>query len=55
MVFSYMGLIFLVMLMAPNLLWTKNKLQNYDKYVINKNKILLIMERIGEVLVSCQR
>lgn len=51
--FSYMGLIFLVMLFAPNLLWTKNKPQDYDEYVINENKILLIMERIGEVLVSC--
>lgn len=51
--FSYMGLIFLVMLMAPNLLWTKNKPIDYDMYVINENKILLVMERTGEVLVSC--
>ena len=51
--FSYVGLIFLVMLMVPNLLWTKNKPQNYDIYVINENKVLLAMERIGEVLVSC--
>lgn len=51
--FSYMGLIFLVMLMEPNLLWTKNKPIDYDMYVINENKILLVMERTGEVLVSC--
>ena len=51
--FAYMGLIFLVMLIAPNLLWTKNKPKDYDKYVINENKLLLIMERIGEILVSC--
>ncbi|MBU3803647.1 MAG: hypothetical protein H9872_02655 [Candidatus Cellulosilyticum pullistercoris] len=51
--FSYIGLIFLVMLMIPNIIWSKNKPKDYDKYVINENKILLIFERIGEVLVTC--
>lgn len=50
--FSYVGLIFLVMLMTPNFLWTKNKPQDYDKYVMNENKVLLVLERMGEVLVS---
>ena len=50
--FSYVGLIFLVMLMTPNFIWTKNKPQNYDKYVTNENKVLLVFERIGEMLVS---
>ena len=51
--FSYMGLIFLVMLTAPNLIWTKNKPIDYDKYVINENKLLLVLERVGEVFVTC--
>ena len=51
--FSYIGLIFLIMLTAPNLLWTKNKPVDYDKYVVNENKILLMLERIGEAAVSC--
>ena len=51
--FSYMGLLFLIMLMVPNILWTKNKPADYDKYVVNENKILLLLERIGEVAVSC--
>lgn len=51
--FSYVGLIFLVMLLVPNLLWTKNQPKDYEKYVVNENKILLIFERVGEVLVSC--
>lgn len=51
--FSYVGLIYLVMLMLPNILWTKNQPKDYDKYVRNENKILLALERIGEVLVSC--
>lgn len=41
------------MLFIPNILWSKNKPKNYEKYVVNENKILLMFERIGEVLVSC--
>jgi len=51
--FSYIGLIFLIMLMVPNILWAKHQPVDYDKYVKNENKILLVLERIGEVLVSC--
>ncbi len=51
--FSYIGLIFLVLLMIPNLIWSKNKPKEYDKYVKNENKVLLIFERIGEILVTC--
>ena len=51
--FSYVGLIYLVMLMLPNLLWTKNQPKDYDKYVGNENKVLLMLERAGEVLTSC--
>lgn len=50
--FSYVGLIFLAMLMIPNWIWTKNQPKDYDKCVINENKILLVFERIGEVAVS---
>ena len=50
---SYVGLIFLVMLMLPNIIWTKNQPKDYDKYVANENKVLRAFERIGEVLVSC--
>ena len=50
--FSYVGLIYLVMLMAPNLMWTKNKPRDYDRYVANESKVLLAFERTGEVLVS---
>ena len=51
--FSYIGLIFLIMLFVPNFFWTKNKPQDYEKYVVNENKILLLFERIGEVAASC--
>ena len=51
--FSYIGLIFLLMLMIPNIIWSKNKPKEYDKYVKNENKVLLLFERIGEMLVTC--
>ena len=51
--FSYVGLIYLIMLMLPNLLWTKNQPKNYEKYAGNEKKILVFLERTGEVLVSC--
>ncbi len=50
--FSYTGLIFLLMLFVPNLLWTKNKPKDYDRYEKKENKVLLILERIGEILVT---
>ena len=37
--FSYIGLIFLLMLFIPNMLWTKHKPKDYVKYVGNENKI----------------
>lgn len=51
--FSYIGLIYLAMLFVPNILWSKNKPQDYDKYVKNENRILKIFESIGQVLVTC--
>lgn len=51
--FSYIGLIFLLMLFIPNIIWSKNKPKSYEKYVKNENKILLTFERIGEIAVTC--
>lgn len=51
--FSYVGLIFLIMLMVPNIIWGKNQPKDYEKYVKNENKILLLLERIGEVGNTC--
>ncbi|MGN1127063.1 MAG: hypothetical protein ACI4RI_06450 [Ruminococcus sp.] len=47
--FSYVGMIFLIMLFVPNLIWSKNKPENYTPE--NENRILLAFERVGEVLV----
>lgn len=48
-----MGLIYFVLLMLPNVIWTKNQPKDYEKYVGNENRVLLVLERAGEVLVSC--
>lgn len=50
--FSYIGLIMLLMLMIPNLIWSKHRPADYDQYVLNEKKGLLVLERIGEVLVT---
>ena len=49
--FSYMGLLFLLMLTVPNVIWSKNQPQGYS--AANENKILAFLERIGEILVTC--
>lgn len=50
--FSYIGLIWLTMLLVPNFIWTKNKPQGYEDYVANENKVLLALERIGQFIVT---
>ena len=50
--FSSVGLIFLLMLFVPNLLWTKHRPRDYEKYASKENKLLLALERIGEVAVT---
>ena len=50
--FSYVGLVYLIMLMIPNIIWAGNKPENYERYSGNENRVLLILERIGEVMVS---
>lgn len=49
--FSYVGLLFLLMLTVPNVIWSKNQPQGYS--AANENRILAFLERIGEILVTC--
>ena len=49
--FSYVGLIYLLILFIPNIIWSKNKPIDYDP--THENKILLFFERVGQVCVTC--
>lgn len=49
--FSYIGLLFLLLLFVPNLIWAKNKPHGYTAE--NENQILLFLERTGEALTCC--
>lgn len=49
--FSYVGLIFLLLLIIPNMFWIKRQPKGYSSE--NESKILLFFERVGEVLTSC--
>ncbi len=48
--FSYIGLIYMLMLEIPNIIWARRKPIGYDPS--GENKILLIFERIGQVLCT---
>ena len=52
--FCITGLFFLLMLFIPNIYWgAKAKPVGYDEASKKENKVLLIFERGGEVLVTC--
>ena len=46
--FSYMGLIFLLMLFIPNLIWMKKIPQGYTSE--QEKKCLLFLERLREIM-----
>lgn len=49
--FSYIGLIFLLLLFIPNIVWSKHKPKGYtDK---GENKILRALEMLGQITVTC--
>jgi len=49
--FSYVGLIFLLMLLIPNIIWARNMPQGYTAE--GENRLLLCLERVGEVATCC--
>ena len=51
--FSYIGLIFFTYAYDSKYMRSKNKPKYYRKYEKNENKILLALERIGEVGNTC--
>lgn len=51
--FSFLGLLFLIMLFVPNIIWSKFQPVDYESYSKNENRILLALERIGQVTVTC--
>lgn len=49
--FSYVGLVFLLMLFIPNIIWTKHQPKGYSAE--NENKVLAFFERAGEGITTC--
>lgn len=49
--FSYIGFVYLLMLFIPNIIWTRRQPTDYSNS--NENKLLLLFERIGQILVTC--
>ena len=51
--FCITGVVFLLMLFVPNIMWTRKGNQSDTlKVQKKKNKVLLMFERIGQVIVS---
>ena len=50
--FSIVGVAFLAMLFVPNIRWAKNQPQGYDQIAAHEDKILLMLERAGQVLTT---
>ncbi|MDR0288148.1 MAG: hypothetical protein LBI03_10665 [Clostridiales bacterium] len=48
--FSYVGLIFLLMLTIPNLIWTKHQPSGYSAK--HENRLLVLCERFGQAIVT---
>ena len=46
--FSYIGLIYLLMLWIPNAIWAKRRPEGYDPS--GESKVLLAFERVGQIL-----
>ena len=47
--FSYVGLIFILMLMVPNLIWTKNQPKDYEKYTKMKIKFWQFLNELEKL------
>lgn len=48
---SWIGIIYMIGLIIPNLFWAKHQPIGYDSS--HENKFLLIFERIGQILTTC--
>ncbi len=51
--FSIVGVAFLAMLFVPNIKWAKNQPLGYEGIAKRENKVLLMFERVGQVLTTC--
>ena len=49
---SVTGIVFLLMLFIPNIIWGRNQPAGYEESAKHENKIFLGLERTGEALVS---
>lgn len=47
--FSWVGVIFLLMLFAPNIIWSRNPPIGYEELSRSESRTLLVFERVGQV------
>ncbi len=49
--FSFIGLLWLLMLILPNVIWTRFRPAGYDSQ--GENRLLVVLEKIGQAGVTC--
>ncbi|WP_458403613.1 hypothetical protein [Methanobrevibacter sp.] len=50
--FSIVGLLFLIMLFVPNIIWSRYPPEDYGRFSQNENGLLLAFERTGQVFTT---
>jgi len=48
--FSYVGLIYMLMIQTPNIMWARRKPEGYDP--AGESRVLLVIERVGQALCT---
>lgn len=48
--FSYIGLIYMLLLEIPNIMWARHKPEGYDPS--GENRVLLVFEKVGQVFCT---
>lgn len=51
--FSWIGCSIVLLLLIPNIIWSKYSPQGYNAYVKQENITLRILERLGEIAIIC--
>ncbi len=51
--FSIVGVAFLLMLFVPNIKWAKSQPLGYEELQRQEDKVLLALERVGQVATTC--
>ena len=50
---SWIGIVYLLALIGPNLIWTRNRPKDFEDYPVRENVLFRSLARSGETLLTC--